>query len=221
MPKVSAAHMQSRREQIVRAAIAEFSANGIHSTSMAAIIAASGLSAGAIYTHFSGKDKIIAFASQTAISGVFAGVEHALKDLPPQNEAAIFQLITAGINEAAVSPGFIVQVWAEATTNPEVRGTAAAAYAEALRFLSEYLSRGAAPESSPDLSDELSDELSSGPSGHPGVGDDAGAPPRAHEALPRARSLLALVYAHIVQRAVLTETEGGASEFDVAAVFES
>ncbi|WP_343956910.1 TetR/AcrR family transcriptional regulator, partial [Leucobacter albus] len=112
MPKVSAAHMQSRREQIVRAAIAEFSANGIHSTSMAAIIAASGLSAGAIYTHFSGKDEIIAFASQTAISGVFAGVEHALKDLPPQNEAAIFQLITAGINEAAVSPGFIVQVWA-------------------------------------------------------------------------------------------------------------
>lgn len=199
MPKVSPAHMQARREQIVRAAIDEFSANGIHSTSMASIINTSGLSAGAIYTHFSSKDEIIAFASQTAIAAVFSGVEAALSDLPTQGEPEIFRLITNGIDTASVSPGFIVQVWAEAATNPEVRSTTSDAYAEALEFLSGYLSSGTVPR----LRSDSEVTTSTG------------------DALPRARKLLALVYAHIVQRAVLAEPGLGLRGSDVAAVLGS
>ena len=71
MPKVSDAHRESRREQILIAAWKCFSRNGFHSTSMADVIAEAGLSAGAVYLYFRSKDDIIvAVATQ-----VFGGIE--------------------------------------------------------------------------------------------------------------------------------------------------
>ena len=49
MPKVSEQHREARRDQIVDAALRCFSRKGFQRTSMADIIAESGLSAGAIY----------------------------------------------------------------------------------------------------------------------------------------------------------------------------
>ena len=58
MPKVSDAHRESRRDQITDAALRSFAAKGFQRTSMADIIAESGLSAGAIYGHFESKQQI-------------------------------------------------------------------------------------------------------------------------------------------------------------------
>ncbi len=58
MPKVSDQHRASRRDQITAAALACFAEKGFQRTSMADIIAASGLSAGAIYLHFASKQQI-------------------------------------------------------------------------------------------------------------------------------------------------------------------
>ena len=60
MPKRDVAHMQGQRERILRAAIRCISELGLESASIAAIRKEAGLSAGAIYTHFGGKDEIIA-----------------------------------------------------------------------------------------------------------------------------------------------------------------
>ena len=59
VPKVSAAHRRARRRQIVDAAVECFARQGFHRTSMPDIITASGLSAGAIYRYFPGKDAIV------------------------------------------------------------------------------------------------------------------------------------------------------------------
>lgn len=138
MPKVSPEHMQARRDQIARAAIDEFAQRGIHSTSMVNIIKASGLSAGAIYTHFSSKDEIIAYVAQTTFSGLFAGVEAVASLEPPPRPSELAGLITWRISEAEIPTGLLVQVWGEAVSNSDVREAVNAVYARALTVLREY-----------------------------------------------------------------------------------
>jgi AcrR family transcriptional regulator len=59
MPKVSQLHRDSRRRQILDAALACFSDDGFHQTGMAEIVRRSGLSRGAVYGYFASKDDII------------------------------------------------------------------------------------------------------------------------------------------------------------------
>lgn len=56
MPKVSDAHLEARREQILDAAEACFSREGFHQTSMQDICREAELSPGAVYRHFSSKE---------------------------------------------------------------------------------------------------------------------------------------------------------------------
>src|SRR5919106_2113590 len=72
MPRVSQEHRDQRREQILRAAMACMAREGFHRTSMAMIIAESGLSAGAIYGYFKSKNQIIAAIAEHAVSHVRA-----------------------------------------------------------------------------------------------------------------------------------------------------
>lgn len=66
MPKRNPDHMTAQRERILRATIRCISEVGLERTSVARICRESGLSAGAIYTHFSGKEAIVAEALRHA-----------------------------------------------------------------------------------------------------------------------------------------------------------
>lgn len=66
MPKVSQAHLDARRQQIIDAARARFATHGFARTSMTDIVDASGLSIGAIYRYFTGKDEIISAICEQA-----------------------------------------------------------------------------------------------------------------------------------------------------------
>jgi AcrR family transcriptional regulator len=59
VPKISELQRDSRREQILEAALACFSENGFHQTGMADIVRRSGMSHGAVYVYFGSKDDII------------------------------------------------------------------------------------------------------------------------------------------------------------------
>ena len=60
MPKVTEAHRTARRDEIIGAALRCFAAKGYQRTSMADVIEESGLSAGAIYGYFAGKQELFA-----------------------------------------------------------------------------------------------------------------------------------------------------------------
>ncbi|MDR8018253.1 TetR/AcrR family transcriptional regulator [Nesterenkonia aerolata] len=175
MPKISEAQRQARRDQISQAAVEQFAARGIHSTSMANIIDASGLSSGAIYTHFSSKDEIIAHVARTTVSSVFSRLEEILNSDPLPRPELLITLITERIAQTNVPTGFIVQVWAEAVTNPVVHNAANEVYAEAFEFFREYVVLW----------------LSTG----------GGLDPRQARAQAprRARLMISLIYAHILQ----------------------
>jgi AcrR family transcriptional regulator len=58
VPKISAAHEQQRRAQILQAAMACFARQGYRATSMDDVVRESGLSVGAIYSYFASKEDL-------------------------------------------------------------------------------------------------------------------------------------------------------------------
>jgi len=59
MPKVTAAHLEARKKQILHGAMVCFSKKGFHQTTMQDICTKARLSPGAVYRYFSGKEEII------------------------------------------------------------------------------------------------------------------------------------------------------------------
>src|ERR1700683_2941672 len=66
MPKVSQAHLDARRQQIVDAARARFASHGLARTSMADTVSDFGLSNGAIYRYFTSKGEIVVAVCEQA-----------------------------------------------------------------------------------------------------------------------------------------------------------
>ena len=64
MPKVTEAHLEARRRQILDAASACFARQGFHQTSMQDICREADLSPGAVYRYFASKEEIIAATCQ-------------------------------------------------------------------------------------------------------------------------------------------------------------
>jgi len=123
MPRVSPEHFAARRAQILDAAAACFSRAGFHKTSMQDIIAASGLSAGAIYNYFAGKDQIIE---------AIAKDRHAAEQIPlaaladaDDARVALKSLARYFVEELLTQEGRRTRIigvlaWAEALLNPEI-----------------------------------------------------------------------------------------------------
>lgn len=184
--------MQAKRDQIARAAIEQFSRRGIHLTSMANIIEASELSAGTIYTHFKGKNEIIAYVARTTFSGLFAEVEAAVTMEPPPRPGELIDLITSRIVAADIPSGLLVQVWGEAVSNQEVRSAANSVYEQALGTLREYC---------------LARMLS---------GEERDLPTARREAPARAHLMVSLIYAQILQTSLIDGYDTGSlsAEFE-------
>ena len=123
MPKVSDEHMEGRRRQIIDAAIACFARDGFHRATMQDICAEAGLSPGAIYRHFPGKDAIIeAIADERhAREAEFmrAALEVGGVDGLRVFGRASFRSLAAPAEKRRRRLG--VQVWAEAVLNPDIR----------------------------------------------------------------------------------------------------
>ncbi|KDN22103.1 TetR/AcrR family transcriptional regulator [Amycolatopsis rifamycinica] len=110
MPRVTQAHLDARRQQIIDAARARFAGHGFARTSMTDLVEASGLSVGAIYRYFKGKDQIVAAiceqATQALPAELTAGsvhefLEHVRTMAREEDHARLVAQIYA---EAAVSP---------------------------------------------------------------------------------------------------------------------
>ncbi len=153
MPRISAAHEQQVRERIIRAAVEVFSEKGYHRATIADVVRRSGLSVGAIYTHFKGKDALF-LQSCGLISG--QGLDELAIRLAPLTSTAD-KLMTAvayyveTIDQFEGAPGQVglVRAWAEAPDDPDVREMLARRREQlvgaALMLLHEGVARGELP----------------------------------------------------------------------------
>jgi len=130
VPRVSAAHLAARRQQILDAARICFVRNGFHSTSMQDVIAEAGLSVGAVYRYFPSKNEIIA-----AIAGSYAtelrAVLGELAADPGLGLSEVMERAVGLIDDNTGPDGMLrlaVQVWAEALRDPAVGAVAEQIY---------------------------------------------------------------------------------------------
>lgn len=128
MPRVTDEYRAARRAGILQAAARCFAHNGFHGTSMADVIAESGLSAGAVYLYFRSKEEIIgAVAEQTLHTAdeIFAdlladGATPAPTEVLTEIIERIGKLPLAGSDSTVDLTPLTVQVWGEAIRNREL-----------------------------------------------------------------------------------------------------
>ncbi|WP_415949526.1 TetR/AcrR family transcriptional regulator [Streptomyces sp. KLOTTS4A1] len=123
MARVSQEHLDARRRQIIVGARRCFARNGFHATSMQDVLKEVGLSAGAVYRYFSGKEELIEAIVQEAfetIRGAFA--EAAEQNPPPLPDAFLAHVLRRvldgpGGEDHQAFAELVIQVWAETLRN--------------------------------------------------------------------------------------------------------
>jgi AcrR family transcriptional regulator len=149
MPRVSQAHLDARRRQILDAARRCFVRNGFHATSMQDVLAEADLSAGAVYRYFRGKDEIIAAIAGEAVAEVAGVLDVAFgaDDPPPLDE--VLGAAFLAIERVDAEQGFArlaLQVWGEAVRSPAlaeiIRGEVPRLRDRLARLVRVYQDRG-------------------------------------------------------------------------------
>lgn len=125
MPKVTEAHRAARRSEILDAAQRVFAVHGYRGSSIAQIIKESGLSAGAIYSYYSGKEELFHAVVERTFATRTAAVTQSKTESPrPPGELLGSVIVDLGEEIYTIAP----QVWAEAAVEPEARAAVAGVF---------------------------------------------------------------------------------------------
>ncbi|GAB3208097.1 TetR/AcrR family transcriptional regulator [Nocardia tengchongensis] len=123
MPRVSADHLERRRQQILDAAQTCFARKGLHATTMQDVFAESGLSAGAVYRYFKSKNDIIEALATEAPADLRATLTEAVYSDPLPTPPELIRLISADVVKLSAPGGpvrVIPQAWALALTDANI-----------------------------------------------------------------------------------------------------
>lgn len=126
MPKVSDAHREMRRAQILDAAWRCFQREGVQATRMEHIIAESGLAASAMYRYFRNKEDIILAAIETSLHGLSILLEPLVEEADDGGPGVFFVRVAEEIRRFSQRSGFnlmsiAVHGWSEAQRSPAVK----------------------------------------------------------------------------------------------------
>ncbi|WP_210586063.1 TetR/AcrR family transcriptional regulator [Streptomyces sp. GESEQ-35] len=138
MARVSQAHLDARRRQILDGAARCFARNGFHATSMQDVLKEVDLSAGAVYRYFSGKDELITAIAKEVLGEIRAAFEDVTRHSPPPPpDLLIGEVLSrtlrvwSSLNDDGepVLPRLILQVWGETVRNEELAAVLRDVYA--------------------------------------------------------------------------------------------
>ena len=121
MPKVTEAYLEARRQQIVAAACSCFARKGFHKATMHDICVEAGLSPGAVYRYFAGKEGIIEAMVERNAARNSGFAEEAREGA--DTFGMLERLADVHLRGLEDPEGLAVEVelWAEATHNPRIR----------------------------------------------------------------------------------------------------
>src|SRR5580658_8525446 len=123
MPKISAAQRETRRQQILDAALRCFSRDGFHNTTTADIVRESGVSQGTLYLYFATKDDIIAALADDRHQSEALLTALAQREQDPiRGLLSLIELHGSKLTDPGRLDGrrVGVQGWAEALRNPSI-----------------------------------------------------------------------------------------------------
>jgi AcrR family transcriptional regulator len=153
MPKVTEAHVEARKAQILGAACICVANKGFHHTTMQDICQEAGLSPGAVYGYFSSKEDIIrslaeeGLRKQDEVFGALQRERDAPRALLRFAETVIELLdcpVPAGESQEGDPHRLRVLLWAEAIRSPEILEIVRAHYLRGRAALEEIVRRGLA-----------------------------------------------------------------------------
>ncbi|NRG42333.1 TetR family transcriptional regulator [Rathayibacter sp. VKM Ac-2804] len=124
MPRLKDSTRLERRRRIAAAALDCFAENGIAGTTMADIIRASGLSSGAIYSHFDSKADLLRYVMSTMLEERFTAIGDAPEAAPaPTPEALVARLLDGAAADRSRT-SVLVQVWGEIARDGDLAAVA-------------------------------------------------------------------------------------------------
>jgi AcrR family transcriptional regulator len=151
MPRISAEREEATRQRILKAAMRVFIEKGFHRASIDDVVAACGLSVGAIYNYFPNKDELIRasiddsgreetealLADTQAVGSIWDRMERAMGGW------------WRGTVEIPGGPAFLADAWGEASRRPLIRDLMARRFERSVMFstviLRESVNRGELP----------------------------------------------------------------------------
>lgn len=145
MPKVSEAYLQTRRQQILDAAIACFARNGFHQTTMEEIGDEAGLSPGVAYRYFDSKNDIIVATVQGSVDRSVDFYEEAAEE---EDILSVLERMIDDSYQRFERPGrdvyykVRIQLYAETLQNSEVAKRAGKLRADAQERLAAIIRKG-------------------------------------------------------------------------------
>lgn len=120
MPKVSAEYREARRDEIARAALRCLERNGVHDTSIADIVEESGLSTGAIYSHFTSKAELARYIVGRFLIPQVDSLQDAAQHGAVLAPRTILQTLIRTFDEKGLPAPVVLQFWAEAMVDAEI-----------------------------------------------------------------------------------------------------
>jgi TetR/AcrR family transcriptional regulator, transcriptional repressor of aconitase len=148
MPKITEERREARREQILEAARACLQEHGLEAVSMEMIIARSGLSTGAVYGYFKGKDEIISAVVTDGTAAMGRQLAPVLKNPePPPLPQFAEQLLRTIADFGKDKPGGIDRLlvslhgWSHAQSNPGLQAVTRAGYRTQRELLADVVRR--------------------------------------------------------------------------------
>jgi AcrR family transcriptional regulator len=124
MPKITDAKRESRRQQILQAALRCFSRDGFHATTTADIVRESGVSQGTLYLYFETKDDIVvALADDRHQGDAYLNALAQSEQDPVDGLALLLEVYGHSLEDPARRDmrRVSIQGWAEALRNPTIR----------------------------------------------------------------------------------------------------
>jgi AcrR family transcriptional regulator len=148
MPRITAERREARREQILEAARACLQEHGLEAVSMEMIIARSGLSTGAVYGYFKGKDEIINAVVTDGTAAMGRQLIPILEDPePPPLPQFAERLLRAIADFGRDKPGGIDRLlvslhgWSHSQSDPGLKVTTRTAYRRQRELFAETVRR--------------------------------------------------------------------------------
>jgi AcrR family transcriptional regulator len=141
MPKVSEQHRLDRQDEIVDAALRAFRRKGFQATSMAEIIAESGLSAGAIYGYFASKSEIVLAVATKIVGARVVDIDNFGRLDPMPEPGSVIRKLLEGLIASVGQPAVLVQVWGEGATDPALLELCVGIFESLRDAITAYLSR--------------------------------------------------------------------------------
>jgi AcrR family transcriptional regulator len=145
MPKITEAKRESRRQQILDAALTCFSRDGFHATTTADIVRESGVSQGTLYLYFATKDDIVvALADDRHQREAFLTALAQSEPDPVHGLFLMIELYGKSLGDPRrIEGGRVgIQGWAEALRNPRIHESVTGGIATVRAAIARLVERG-------------------------------------------------------------------------------